>query len=361
MTKLPTKPNTNDPRAWPFSVSALAAGLRRYLKDPTVEILNIEGQPIPLQRSSLGKVRGLFVTCKTSQGVTNLDMVVKQAFASSRAGGADSGWRERSLYASMSDYIPIKLPNLVAADPQGEWIILNLLPGGRLAENWEQAEYMLAIEQLAMLHEKFWNLGEDLAIFNWLQRPVDSDVQILLASAEAGLQRLLQTTPGHPLHNELPVFKLLLNNGRIIASRLSELPPTLLHGDFWPGNLIAYPDKTLYVIDWQNAAIGPAILDLVVFVQKSLWQFDKLPTSVERLTAHYRMRIKNAMKVHWADPVWNAYWDHAVMWIFLADWMEVLGRAPVSLIRTHYNDLERVWLAPLRQMTAHWLKEGQQK
>jgi Ser/Thr protein kinase RdoA (MazF antagonist) len=358
MIKAPTNPLIPETRRWPFTISALTAGVRRHLKDFTVEIIEIQSHSIPQQRSSLSSIRGMRVICKTSQGTQTLDMVVKQAFASSRAGSASAGWRERSLYSSMMDFIPIKIPTMVAADQQGEWLVLNLLPGGRLAERWGQADYMLAVEQMAVLHERFWGLGEDLANYNWLGRPLDSEVQFLIASAQAGLNRLWQAPATHPLRAELATFDRLISYARVIATRLRELPTTLLHGDFWPGNLIIYPDKTLYALDWQMAAIGPAILDLVIFTQKSLWQFEILPTSVSRLTAHYRGLLQNTLNIQWTDQVWDAYWDHAMMWLFLADWMEVLGRAPVSVINTHQAALERVWLRPLQVAVERWLKKG---
>ena len=356
MNKLSGKPPALDTRAWPFTAAALTAGLRRHFKDPNVLILDITASTIPQQRSSLSMVRGLEVICKTSSGTKKLQMVVKQVASPSSASGAKAGWREHSLYAHMKDFIPLKIPTLVAADPHGEWMVMNLLPGGRLAENWGQADYMLSIEHLALLHEKFWNLGEDLTIYNWLGRPLSNEREYIISSAEAGLQRLWNAAQDHPLFQDLATFDRLVGKAKIIADRLGELPPTLLHGDFWPGNLIIYPDKTLYAIDWELAAIGPGILDLVTFVQKSLWQFEKLPTSIPRLAAHYRGLLSISLKIEWKDQVWNAYWDHAVMWLFLSKWMGVLGRAPVSMIGTYQHDLERVWMQPLRAAVDRWLR-----
>ncbi|HEX6292601.1 MAG TPA: phosphotransferase [Herpetosiphonaceae bacterium] len=42
----------------------------------------------------------------------------------------------------------------------------------------------------------------------------------------------------------------------------TDLPATLIHSDFHPGNVLALPDGTLTVIDWDGAGTCPAILDL---------------------------------------------------------------------------------------------------
>ncbi len=46
--------------AWPFSSLELTAGLRRYLADPTLRIVNVAEEPAPLQLAST-LVRGVGV------------------------------------------------------------------------------------------------------------------------------------------------------------------------------------------------------------------------------------------------------------------------------------------------------------
>jgi aminoglycoside phosphotransferase (APT) family kinase protein len=49
------------------------------------------------------------------------------------------------------------------------------------------------------------------------------------------------------------------------AAVLAELPPTLLHGDVHPGNVVADGDRTT-LIDWGSSRVGPAALDLANLV-----------------------------------------------------------------------------------------------
>lgn len=39
-------------------------------------------------------------------------------------------------------------------------------------------------------------------------------------------------------------------------------PPSLLHGDFWPGNIMWAHDQLAAVIDWEDAAFGPPASDV---------------------------------------------------------------------------------------------------
>ena len=61
-----------------------------------------------------------------------------------------------------------------------------------------------------------------------------------------------------------------LDEGRIrdILESMGPLPqlnPTvLLHGDFWPGNVLWQEDKLVAVIDWEDATLGNALIDFSI-------------------------------------------------------------------------------------------------
>jgi aminoglycoside phosphotransferase (APT) family kinase protein len=50
---------------------------------------------------------------------------------------------------------------------------------------------------------------------------------------------------------------------------------TLLHGDFWAGNLIWRDGKLVGVIDWEDAEIGDPLSDLSIARMDMLWAFGK--------------------------------------------------------------------------------------
>jgi aminoglycoside phosphotransferase (APT) family kinase protein len=47
----------------------------------------------------------------------------------------------------------------------------------------------------------------------------------------------------------------------------------LLHGDFWPGNVLWRGDQLAAVIDWEDAALGDALTDLANSRMEMLWAF----------------------------------------------------------------------------------------
>lgn len=56
-------------------------------------------------------------------------------------------------------------------------------------------------------------------------------------------------------------------------------PPVLLHGDFWPGNILWRDGQLVAVIDWEDAAIGDPLADLA----NSRYAFLTLPSRFSRL------------------------------------------------------------------------------
>ena len=58
------------------------------------------------------------------------------------------------------------------------------------------------------------------------------------------------------------------------AGRLSQRNPSvLLHGDFWPGNLLWKDGRLVAVIDWEDAALGDPLADVANSRLEILWAF----------------------------------------------------------------------------------------
>lgn len=62
--------------------------------------------------------------------------------------------------------------------------------------------------------------------------------------------------------------------------------PTLLHGDFWPGNLIWENGELAGVIDWEDAEIGDPLSDLSIARLEILWAFGR--QAMDEFTRSYR-------------------------------------------------------------------------
>ena len=61
--------------------------------------------------------------------------------------------------------------------------------------------------------------------------------------------------------------------------------PALLHGDFWPGNILWNGGRIAAVLDWEDAAIGDPLSDLAGCRVELLWKYGW--SAMEEFTAHY--------------------------------------------------------------------------
>lgn len=80
----------------------------------------------------------------------------------------------------------------------------------------------------------------------------------------------------------------------------SSNPVALLHGDFWPGNILWQDGKISGVIDWEDAVIGDPLADLAISRLDLLWIYG--PEAMEAFTTQY-------LTLAGINPDRLAYWD----------------------------------------------------
>ncbi len=71
---------------------------------------------------------------------------------------------------------------------------------------------------------------------------------------------------------------------RITAPRFDS-PPTLLHGDFWPGNLLWRDGRLVAILDWEDAAVGDPLSDLASGCLEVLYAYGQ--DAAERFVRRY--------------------------------------------------------------------------
>lgn len=130
---------------------------------------------------------------------------------------------------------------------------------------------------------------------------VDSAALSFLPDREAQVAQMLKDRPAHIVDT--------LNEGRIRQTLEAAWPlaqgnaKTLLHGDFWPGNLLWKDGQLAAVIDWEDAALGDPLADLANARLEMLWAFgiDAMHSFTQRYTA-----LMTALDV--ANlPYWDLY------------------------------------------------------
>jgi hypothetical protein len=239
---------------------------------------------------------------------------------------------------------------MIVGSQTGDWLVLEAIEDISDSRDWTADEYIQAIDALVDLHERFWDLGEDLHAYPWLSRPLDSDFEVHVTAAEQAFERIVEE--GRPkafagTPERMHVIKALIEHAGSLAQPLLEEPATLLHGDYWPGNIAMLPEEALMVYDWQLAGVGPGIIDLLVFINKSVWWFGTLPIPVEQMVDHYRTAMASRVGRVWSSEDWGCLWDHALMWRFLQEWVDVIAVTPEPLLMTQENLLEQLWLVPV--------------
>jgi hypothetical protein len=258
------------------------------------------------------------------------------------------------IYQFLAGQLPLFVPSLIAASPSGDWLLLEAVPPTREAGRWGEQDYVTAIDNLAQLHDRFWGLGEDLNAFPWLSRPLQADFDVHVAAAAHAVERIRYR--GEPqalarVPERMELLSRLTSDAERVVRPLRREPNTLLHGDYWPGNISVMRDGSQIVYDWQLTAIGPAILDVVVFMKKTEWWFESTPVSEEELAHRYRDALSSRINVTWKDDAWSLLWDHALMWRFMQEWMDLLAASPNTVLLTRAEQLDQVWLKPVLEVT----------
>lgn len=349
--------------AWPFSTAELTAGLRRYFAEPTLQVTALVEQTLPAAlRSSRGSVRGLCVTYTAGAVTSTVDCVVKEPGGAVRPGLANAGLREAGIYRSLSIQLPMPTPALIVADPDGAWLVIEAVEAQAALGPWTVEEYLQSLALLARLHERFWGLADDLSAYPWLARPLTLDYEIhVYAAAQALGEIVRQEWPPLIAHSlqTLGTLGQIISQAEQVVEPLRAMPFTLLHGDFWAGNIVRDEDGDLVVFDWQLAGLGPGVLDLVVFLQTSQWQPraaaelgsfaapPELPLPPAKLISRYRREIARLLGLRWSDAQWSELWDHALLWRFLQEmlpWLASVSRQEFAAREQLFAD---VWLRPV--------------
>jgi aminoglycoside phosphotransferase (APT) family kinase protein len=75
----------------------------------------------------------------------------------------------------------------------------------------------------------------------------------------------------------------------------------LLHGDFWPGNILWWEGQLVAVIDWEDASVGDPLADLGNTRLELLWAFGS--DALHQFTQHYQSLMTAVDFTH------LPYWD----------------------------------------------------
>lgn len=115
----------------------------------------------------------------------------------------------------------------------------------------------------------------------------------------------------------------------------------LLHGDYWPGNILWRDDRLTAVIDWEDAAIGEPLADLAGCRLELLWKFGY--SAMTDFTAHYTSKasIDLANLPYWELYVATGAATHLAEWGLDAATEADMRRKTTAFLERAADDLAR--------------------
>jgi aminoglycoside phosphotransferase (APT) family kinase protein len=166
----------------------------------------------------------------------------------------------RLLHVLQSYGLPIQMPYLL--DESGEvfpapYLVIEYIEGNPDLAPSDLSDYILQLATyLAAIHRVG---GSDPAISFLPQRP----------SHVAGMPEEALAAAGSA--SERQYARSILESG-IPPEELNS--SVLLHGDYWPGNVLWRDGRLVAVVDWEDTEIGDPLADVAISRLDMLWAFD---------------------------------------------------------------------------------------
>jgi aminoglycoside phosphotransferase (APT) family kinase protein len=137
----------------------------------------------------------------------------------------------------------------------------------------------------------------------------------------------------HHLAHPPEAFDESVREGAVRVALRARWPPpeperlSLLHGDFWPGNILWNGDRIAGVLDWEDACVGDPLADVGVTRLDLLWAFgaDVMAAFTDEYTARTGADVTQL-------PVWDlvaALRPAGALSLWGADWQR-FGRPDVT-------------------------------
>jgi hypothetical protein len=149
--------------------------------------------------------------------------------------------------------LPIATPTLV--DEGRDWVVMSEVAND--ATTWSEDDLGALLVDLAALHDRFDAIDPSVA-----------------GPLPTGARRVAERLRAYGRRErvELPASLIaVLDNPEPLFPLLDREPRTLVHGDAYPGNVLRPTASTRVWIDWEDAVVGAAVLDLAAFFGNGPW------------------------------------------------------------------------------------------
>jgi thiamine kinase-like enzyme len=187
------------------------------------------------------------------------------------------------------------------------WFIIPFYNGVELT--WDDDVPAIVMESLAQLHVHFRTRVQSIDYLHiidraFFRRTFDNALE---AVAKA------QQEKSDSRYQEAFLQLTAARDNQQLYEVLASLPLTLAHGDVHPGNIIHEPGASTMLIDWGNARIAPAMLDIANMVELHSSNWATYITAWETASEEVMDLRMAQLGYHWATIMVNTqYLPYAI-------------------------------------------------
>jgi len=310
--------------------TALLWGIRRYLAAPHASVRALHRQPF--QGGLSGSTLEYWRLRLHRAGVQpTLTLVYKRGAVVTGAFLRGAPQREALAFVHLPERVPINMPIVVAVDiPAGDLWMLPFPPVKHTSHwmaDWSEHDIERVLEDLARLHNTFWDNLETLREWSWLSRPTTSDAAGLAAEGLAGLDAISEAdgydqslTP-----DRVTALRTLARDPAELLSTLNDGSFTLLHGDAGFQNIALTTDGRQRIwYDWQLVAAGPPALDLVTFLHPWAYPEARPALPLADMIDLYLQALQRRRRAL-SPEQFHRQLDAALLWRWIIQWAPLLG------------------------------------
>jgi hypothetical protein len=225
----------------------------------------------------------------------------------------------------------MRTPRVLLSSAGGEWLLMEAVPFDAVWPRaaWSEGQYRAALEALAAMHAQWWGRPPDPAEYPWVWQPLGAHAAALAEEARAALLEIERAPWGEVFFpgDRLAAWMRVVDEPAVLLDLFEGVPQTLVHGDYWPGNIAVHRDGPA-VFDWQRVGVGPAAYDLACFYGSSRWWFGRLPLSLPEIRAHYLRALNERLGTNLDRYLFDQGTDAARAWQFAVLW-------PAALLEHH--------------------------
>lgn len=189
-----------------------------------------------------------------------------------------------------------------------------------------QAILRSILDQLAMVHARYWSSDELASELSWMETHTRGDLHFLFSTPQIAPAFIAEQVQTVQFKREIvqhlgTTLDELYDGFQSVQRHQARLPQTVCHGDTHIGNTYVLPDGRAGLLDWQLCSQGYALHDVSYLIATALSVADRRAHERE-LIAYYREKLleHGVTEPPSAEEMWLEY-RRAMVWGLYIGWL----------------------------------------